>query len=81
MLADRSFQLGDFELTSGKRSDYYIDCRTTTMHAHGQILIGQVGFEAIRAAAQETGAFVTVEEVTEVVWQNTRALYGDLVTS
>jgi len=49
-LAERSFQLGDFELASGARSDYYIDCRTTTMHAHGQVLIGKVGLEAIRSA-------------------------------
>ena len=41
-------RLGDFELASGKRSDYYIDCRTTTMHAQGQNLIGRVGFEAIQ---------------------------------
>lgn len=50
LLAERSFQLGEFELTSGARSDYYIDCRTTTMHAHGQVLIGKVGLEAIRSA-------------------------------
>lgn len=43
-------RLGDFELASGKRSDYYIDCRTTTMHAHGQVLLGRVGLEAIRTA-------------------------------
>ena len=55
-MADRSFQLGDFELTSGKRSDYYIDCRTTTMHAQGQVLIGKVGLEAIREAGMRPDA-------------------------
>ncbi len=50
LLAERSFTLGDFELASGRRSDYYIDCRTTTMHAQGQVLIGRVGFEALRSA-------------------------------
>ena len=49
LLADRSFRLGDFTLSSGQRSDYYIDCRTTTMHAQGQVLIGEVGLDAIRA--------------------------------
>ncbi len=49
-MAERSFRLGDFELTSGVRSDYYIDCRTTTMHAHGQVLLGKVGLETIRSA-------------------------------
>ncbi len=50
LLAERSFRLGDFELASGAHSDYYIDCRTTTMHAHGQVLIGEVGYHAIRDA-------------------------------
>ena len=50
LLAERSFRLGDFKLASGARSDYYIDCRTTTMHAQGQTLIGKAGIAAIRAA-------------------------------
>ncbi|MCG8468042.1 MAG: orotate phosphoribosyltransferase [Gemmatimonadetes bacterium] len=50
LLAERSFRLGDFELASGARSDYYIDCRTTTMHAQGQVLIGKVGLDSIRGA-------------------------------
>ncbi|WP_419163752.1 orotate phosphoribosyltransferase [Candidatus Palauibacter sp.] len=50
LLSERSFRLGDFVLTSGAHSDYYIDCRTTTMHAHGQVLIGHVGLAAIRDA-------------------------------
>jgi orotate phosphoribosyltransferase len=50
LLAERSLRLGDFELASGKRSDYYIDCRTTTMHAHGQVLIGRAGLDAILEA-------------------------------
>jgi len=56
LLAERSFRLGDFELASGKRSDYYIDCRTTTMHAQGQVLLGQVGLESIREAGLEPDA-------------------------
>ncbi len=47
LFLDRSFQLGDFTLSSGRKSDFYIDCRTTTMHAEGQVLLGEVGFEAI----------------------------------
>ncbi|MGH7539922.1 MAG: orotate phosphoribosyltransferase [Gemmatimonadota bacterium] len=50
LLAERSFRTGDFELASGARSPYYVDCRATTMHALGQVLIGQVGFETIREA-------------------------------
>jgi len=35
-----SFKLGDFTLSSGAKSDYYIDCRTTTLHAEGGRLTG-----------------------------------------
>ena len=29
-----------FTLASGRKSDFYIDCRTTTMSAEGQVLLG-----------------------------------------
>jgi orotate phosphoribosyltransferase len=48
VLATRSFRLGDFKLSSGGRSDYYIDCRTTTLDARGAQLTGQVFLEEIR---------------------------------
>ena len=37
-----SFKKGDFVLASGKRSNYYIDCRTTTLDGRGGFLIGQL---------------------------------------
>jgi len=42
LLADRSFRLGEFKLSSGGTSDYYIDCRTTTLSAEGARLTGRV---------------------------------------
>ncbi len=48
LLVELSVRLGDFTLASGARSDYYIDARLTTMSAEGQLLVGRVGFEAIR---------------------------------
>jgi orotate phosphoribosyltransferase len=42
LLAENSFRLGDFTLSSGIKSDYYIDCRTTTLHARGAWLTGHV---------------------------------------
>jgi orotate phosphoribosyltransferase len=35
LLASLSFKLGHFKLTSGGTSDYYVDCRLTTLHAEG----------------------------------------------
>jgi len=48
LLAIRSFRLGEFTLSSGGKSDYYIDCRTTTLHAQGAELTGRVFLELIQ---------------------------------
>ncbi len=48
LIATLSFRLGDFTLASGQKSDYYIDCRTTTLHAEGGRLAGIVLLELIR---------------------------------
>lgn len=47
-LAQKSFRLGEFKLSSGATSDYYIDCRTTTLDAKGSRLTGEVFLEEIR---------------------------------
>lgn len=49
MLARKSFQLGEFKLSSGGTSDYYIDCRTTTLDAEGMRLTGRVFYDVIQA--------------------------------
>ena len=48
LIATLSFKLGDFTLASGKKSDYYIDCRITTLHAEGGRLSGLVLYDLIR---------------------------------
>ena len=48
LIATLSFRLGDFTLASGQKSDYYIDCRTTTLHAEGGRLAGLVFYDLIR---------------------------------
>ena len=48
LIATHSFKLGDFTLASGQKSDYYIDCRTTTLHAEGGRLAGLVFYDLIR---------------------------------
>ncbi len=49
LIATKSFRLGEFKLSSGGVSDYYIDCRTTTLSARGSQLTGQVFLEEIGA--------------------------------
>ena len=48
LLAEKSFRLGEFKLSSGGKSDYYIDCRTTTLDAKGSRLTGEVFLDEIR---------------------------------
>jgi orotate phosphoribosyltransferase len=48
MLAEKSFRLGEFKLSSGGSSDYYIDCRKTTLDGEGARLTGRVVLDAIR---------------------------------
>ena len=41
ILIDRSFLTGDFLLASGRRSQFYFDCRQTTCFAEAMPLIGE----------------------------------------
>lgn len=50
LLAERSYRTGSFELSSGGTSSYYIDCRTTTMHAEGLVRVGAAGLDALEEA-------------------------------
>src|SRR5260370_34826992 len=56
MLAHKSFRLGEFQLSSGSTSDYYIDCRTTTLDARGAQLVGEVFLAEIREQGWEADA-------------------------
>lgn len=47
LLAEQSFRLGEFKLSAGGTSDYYIDCRTTTLHAEGARLTSRVFLDEI----------------------------------
>jgi len=49
ILGEKSFHLGQFTLSSGGTSDYYIDCRATTLDADGARLTGRVILDTIRA--------------------------------
>jgi orotate phosphoribosyltransferase len=46
-LAEKSFRLGEFKLASGGTSDYYIDCRATTLSGEGARLVARVFYDEI----------------------------------
>jgi len=56
LLARLSFRLGHFTLSSGATSDYYIDCRTTTLHAEGGRLTGHAILELLEANGIDAAA-------------------------
>ena len=56
LIATHSFKLGDFTLASGQKSDYYIDCRITTLHAEGGRLSGLLFYDLIREHAPQAEA-------------------------
>jgi orotate phosphoribosyltransferase len=47
ILARISFRLGQFKLSSGGTSDYYVDCRTTTLDAKGAWFTGHAILELL----------------------------------
>jgi orotate phosphoribosyltransferase len=56
LLAEKSFRLGEFKLSSGGTSDYYIDCRLTTLDANGALLTGQAVLAEIQSRGWQTDA-------------------------
>jgi len=56
LLARISFRLGQFKLSSGGTSDYYIDCRTTTLNAEGGRLTGHAILEMLENNAIDAEA-------------------------
>jgi orotate phosphoribosyltransferase len=48
IIRDRSLRKGDFTLSSGKKSSYYLDCRTSTLNPRGALLIGKLILQNMR---------------------------------
>src|SRR5215472_13182082 len=82
-LAKKSFRLGEFKLSSGSTSDYYIDCRTTTLDARGAQLTGEVFLEEIREQGWEADAIggltLGADPIVVAVAVTSGAMHGFLV--
>lgn len=48
ILQQKSIRKGDFVLASGKRSTFYLDCRTTTLDPRGAYLVGRLMLEMLK---------------------------------
>jgi orotate phosphoribosyltransferase len=83
LLATKSFRLGEFRLSSGGTSDYYVDCRTTTLDARGAQLTGQVFLQEIQRQgwnAQAIGGLTMgADPIVVAVAVTSGTLHGFLV--
>ena len=83
LLAQKSFRLGEFKLSSGGTSDYYIDCRATTLDARGAQLVGQVFLEEMRAQGWHADAIggltMGADPIVVAVAVTSGTLHGFLV--
>jgi len=83
LLAYKSFRLGEFKLSSGGRSDYYIDCRTTTLDAKGARLTGEAFSDEIRQRGWKPqaigGLTMGADPIVTAVSVVTGELHGFLV--
>src|SRR5262245_28872153 len=48
IIRTNSLRVGDFVLSSGKKASYYLDCRLTTLHPRGALLIARIILQKIR---------------------------------
>lgn len=55
LLVANSVCVGEFTLASGAKSDFYVDCRLTTLDPTGLRLVGEVGWELIERRASASG--------------------------
>ena len=85
LLVEKSYREGDFVLASGRRSDYYFDCRVTALHAEGSWLIGTLFNHMIRemdikgVGGMTMGADPLVAATTVISHEQGRPLHGLLV--
>ncbi|MGA2358713.1 MAG: orotate phosphoribosyltransferase [Terriglobales bacterium] len=83
MLAHQSFRLGEFKLSSGGTSDYYIDCRTTTLDARGAQLVGEVFLDEMRGQGWHADAIggltLGADPIVVAVAVTSGTLHGFLV--
>ena len=59
ILRAKSVSYGDFTLASGAKSNYYIDCRLTTLDAEAAALVGHVMHTLISERARELNVTVS----------------------
>ncbi len=84
LLMEKSYIEGEVTLTSGKKSNYYFDCKPTALHPEGSYLIGKLFFHMLPedvggVAGMTLGADPLVTAVTVISYMEERPLPGLIV--
>ena len=85
LLLEKSYREGEFLLSSGRKTDYYFDCRQTALHPEGAWLIGNLFAYMIRdipataVGGMTLGADPLVTATSVVALRQGRSLAGLLV--
>jgi orotate phosphoribosyltransferase len=85
LLLRLSYKEGDFTLTSGKKSDYYFDCKQTALHPEGSYLVGRLFVEMLKkydvkgVGGMTLGADPLVSSVTVVSHVEGRPMPGFII--
>ena len=85
LLLEKSYKEGDFTLTSGKKSEYYFDCKQTALHAEGSYLIGRLFVEMLKdfdckgIGGMTLGADPLISSVTVVSHLEGRPMPGFII--
>lgn len=85
LLVEKSYREGDFTLTSGRKSDYYFDCKQTALHAEGSWLIGSLFNDLLRdvpvvgVGGMTLGADPLISATTVISHERGRPLAGFIV--
>lgn len=85
ILYQKSYKQGDFILTSGQKSDYYFDCRTSALDPEGAWLIGTLFYNMLLpfnikgVAGLTMGADPLVTATSLISFHNQKPFYGLLV--
>lgn len=61
LLTERSYAKRDVVLASGRRSDFFIDCKQAVLTAEGHALVGEVMLDAVRKLPVPSVAVAGVE--------------------
>ena len=60
LLYEKSYMEGDFTLSSGRKSDYYFDCRQTSLDPEGAWLIGSIFLHMLEGEGAQAVAGMTM---------------------